>query len=683
MNISELSRQLKVTSSELFDKLPELGFDIGRKAIKVDDRIAQKIIEAWKRQSKKDREMSRIAEIRGDKVLTEEVDIKEVVEVKVPSVITVREFADMLSLPINKVLAELMKNGVLASMNERIDFDTASIVGEELGYKIIASETKTADSSSHEEQKKLEEILKNRGEEVISRPPVVVVMGHVDHGKTKILDAIRKTDVIAGESGGITQHIGAYQVTFHPKDEKLSRESEANRGIPRHSRDDFSGRKITFIDTPGHEAFTAMRSRGARVADIAILVIAADDSIQPQTKEAIKIIQDAGLPYVVAINKIDKSEANIEKVKQDLSSLNLLPEEWGGKVIIANVSAKVGTGIDDLLETVLLVADMEKDNIVADPSRPAIGTIIESHIDKGEGPVATILVQSGTLKIGDALGMGTTLVGKVRMLKDYKGDNTIQALPGTPVRILGLKLAPEVGSILEVPVDIKSLSRDAKYHRLKQEKDYSTKAKLVDDESGVKFINLIIKADVLGSVEAIIESLAKLETDRIKVKIVGKGLGIITETDILKAEATGSKILGFHVKPSTMVIDLAREKEVDIKYYEVIYHLIEDIQKEIISLKEKDIVRKLIGKLEVLKIFRKENKNMIIGGRVLEGTLTPCNMVIVTRGGQAISSGSVKRLECAKQITDKVNSGQECGLSFEGNPVIETGDVLEFYEEQK
>jgi len=658
MNISELSRQLKVTSTELFDKLPELGFDIGRRAIKVDDRIAQKIIEAWKRQSKKDREMTRIAEIRGETIAIEEPVAKEITEVKVPTVITVRELADMLNLPINKVLTELMKNGVLASMNERIDFDTASIIGEELGYKIILSESKTKDFSSDEDQKKLTAILKNRDQAVQSRPPVVVVMGHVDHGKTKILDAIRKADVVAGESGGITQHIGAYQIH---KD----------------------GRIITFIDTPGHEAFTAMRSRGARVADVAILVIAADDSIQPQTKEAIKIIQDAGLPFVVAINKIDKAEANIEKVKQDLSSLNLLPEEWGGKVITANVSAKDGIGIDDLLDTVLLVADMEKDTIVANYHRPAIGTIIESHIDKGEGPVATILVQSGTLKIGDALGLGGTLIGKVRMLKDYKGDNTTEALPGTPVRILGLKLAPEVGSILEVPIDAKTLSRDTKQHSFRQEQDYSTHAKSVDDESSVKFINLIIKADVLGSVEAIIESLAKLETNKIKIKIVGKGLGIITETDVLKAEATKSKILGFHVKPATMVIDLARDKEVIIKYYEVIYHLIEDIQEEIKSLKEIDIVRKLIGKLEVLKIFRKEAKTMIIGGRVIDGTITVSEMVIVTRAGQAMSSGSVKRLESGKQLADKVSAGQECGLSFEGSPIIEAGDVLEFYEEQK
>src|SRR3989344_3037908 len=643
MNISELARQLKVTASELFDKLPELGFDIGRRAIKVDDRIAQKIIEVWKGQSKKEREMSQIAEIRGAKIQSEESAVRKAVEIKVPLVITVREFADQLGLPINKVLAELMKNGVLASMNERIDFDTAAIVGEELGYKITVSETRTEDSSSYEEQKKLEEILKDRGQKVQSRPPVVVVMGHVDHGKTKILDAIRKTDVVAGESGGITQHIGAYQVQRN-------------------------GRKITFIDTPGHEAFTAMRSRGARVADIAILVIAADDSIQPQTKEAIKIIQDAGLPYVVAINKIDKPEANIEKVKQDLSSLNLLPEDWGGKVVTVGVSAKAGTGIDDLLETILLVADLEKDNIVADPNRAAIGTIIESHIDKGEGPVATLLVQAGTLRIGDNLALGQTLVGKVKMLKDYKGDVVNEAQPGMPVTILGLKLAPEVGSILEAATDLKALSRDVKKQILKQAQDYSTHAKAIEEGANIKFINLIIKADVLGSVEAIIESLAKLETPTIKIKSVGKGLGIITEADVFKAEATSSKILGFHVKPAAVVVDLAREKKVEIKYYEVIYHLIEDVQKEIIDLKEKDIVRKLIGKLEVLKIFRKETKNMIIGGRVIDGSLKVSDMVIVTRGGEAIASGSVKRLESAKQITDKVGLGQECGLSFDGNP---------------
>jgi translation initiation factor IF-2 len=550
-----------------------------------------------------------------------------------------------------------MKNGVLASMNERIDFDTASIVGEELGFKIIEAEGASEDESSQEDQKKLEGILKEKTADSQERPPVVVVMGHVDHGKTKILDAIRKTDVVAGESGGITQHIGAYQV---------------------HKND----RLITFIDTPGHEAFTAMRSRGASVADVAILVVAADDGVQPQTKEAIKIIQDAGIPFVVAINKIDRPEADVDKIKKDLSSINLLPEDWGGKVITSPVSALNGTGIDDLLDTVLLVTDMEKESTIADPNRLAIGTIVESHIDKGEGPVATILVQSGTLKVGDTLGMSGGLVGKVKALKDYNNKAVNDAPPGTPVRILGLKMAPEVGSILEVASDPKKLSKNVKQQKQKQASDFSTRSKPTDDESGVKFINLTIKADVLGSLEAIIESLAKLETSDIKIKITGKGLGIITEADVLKAEATKSKIIGFHVKPNTMVSNLARDKEVEIKYHDVIYHLIEEIEEEMKGMIDKEVVRKLIGKLEILKVFRKETKSMIVGGRVIEGGICICDTVIITRGGEAMSSGSVKRLECAKQSTDKVGSGQECGITFEGKPIIEEGDILEFYEEE-
>lgn len=658
MNVTELARQLKVTTTDLFDKLPNMGFDIGRRAIKVDDRIAAKIIEAWKQQGKKDREQTKIAEIRGEVVLVEEKEPVKITQVIIPSVIVVREFADVLGLPVNKVLSELMKNGVLASMNERIDFDTASIIGEELGFKVIADEAKREVSASEDDTNRLAEILKQKGEWIIARPPVIVVMGHVDHGKTKILDAIRKTDVVAGESGGITQHIGAYQVHKN-------------------------NRLITFIDTPGHEAFTAMRSRGARVADIAILVVAADDGIQPQTKEAIKIIQDANLSFVVAINKIDKTDGNTDKVKNDLAQQNLLPEDWGGKVITVPVSAINGQGIDDLLETVLLVAEMEKENIVADPNRLAIGTIIESHINKGEGPVATILVQSGTLRVGDVLGMGGSLVGKVRMLKDYTGQNVNEAPPGMPAKILGLKLAPGVGSILEVPQDMKTLTKNAKEHKLNQEKDYSIQSKASGEDANIKFINLIIKGDVLGSVEAIIESLAKLETAEIKIKITGKGLGIITEADVLRAEATNSQIIGFHVKPAAMVADLARDKKVEIRYYEVIYHLIEEIQKQIGEMKDKEIVRKLIGKLEVLKIFRKEGKNMIIGGRVIDGTITMSETVVVVRASEAISTGQVKRVECAKQSAEKVGVSQECGISFEGNPIVQEKDILEFYQAVK
>lgn len=656
MNVTELARQLKTTTTELFDQLPELGFDIGRRAIKVDDKIAHKIIDAWKKKDKEKREMSRIAEIRGtttDSIQDEAASEEK--QIEIPSVLSVREFASRLNLPVNRVLSELIKNGVLASMNERIDFDTASIVGAELGFQIIAAQKIDDDQSGSFQQEKLRDILRQDSDSIESRPPVVVVMGHVDHGKTKILDAIRKTDVVSGESGGITQHIGAYQV----------------------HRD---GKKLTFIDTPGHEAFTAMRSRGARVADIAILVIAADDSIQPQTKEAIKIIQDAKIPFVVAINKIDKPEANIEKVKQDLSSISLLPEDWGGKVICVPVSAKAGTGIDDLVETVLLVAEMEKDNIVSNPNRLAIGTIIESHIDKGEGPVATILVQAGTLMVGDSLSMAGNLYGKVRNLKDYLGNNIKSALPGDPVKILGLKIAPEVGSILEVPKDVKSLNKNFRQQKTRQEKDFSTQVQS-EENSKNKNINFIIKADVLGSVEVIIESLAKLETQDIKIRIISKGLGMITEADVFRAEATGSQIIGFHVKPSPIVAELARDKQVDIKYYEIIYHLIEDVQKQMESLKEKEIVRKLIGKLEIVKIFRQEPGNVIVGGRVIDGGLCICDTVIVTRNGEALTSGQVKRLECSRQAVDKVTSGQECGISFEGKPIIKEGDILEFYQQ--
>ena len=659
MNVAELARRLKVNSNDLLEKLPAIGFDIGRKAIKVDDRLALKIIEVWKANEKKQREMTRIAEIRGGVGKDELTDLpQEIKEIKVPPVIVVRDLASLMDVPINKLLTALMKNGVLTSMNERIDFDTASIIGEELGFKVLEDAEKEGDHDFMASQDKLKEILTQENKNKKARPPVIVVMGHVDHGKTKILDAIRKTDVVSGESGGITQHIGAYQVRKN-------------------------GRLLTFIDTPGHEAFTAMRSRGAKVADIAILVVAADDSIQPQTKEAIKIIQDAKIPFVVAINKIDKPEADIEKVKQDLSSNNLLPEDWGGKVICVPVSAKDGTGIEDLLDTVILVADMEKESIMADPDRLAIGTIVESHIDKGEGPVATILVQTGTLHLGDFLCASQNYCGKVRALKDYQGDSVEEAPPGMPVKILGLKIAPEVGSIMEVVADIKELNRDTKnYKAFTSEKTAKAGGSEEKNEQS-QTINLIIKADVLGSLEAIVESLAKMETDKVRTKIISKGLGIITEADVLKAEAANALILGFHVKPAGAVANLARDKKVEIKFYEVIYHLLEEVKELMKELEIKETVKKLIGKLEVIKVFRHEANNKIVGGRVVDGTLEASDIVIVVRGGEAVSSGKVTRIECSRQQVEKAASGTECGVSFEGKGVLETGDILEFYKEIK
>ncbi len=657
MNVSQLARQLRTTTEELLEKLPRLGFDIGKRAIKVDDRLATKIMDAWKREEKRNREMNKIAQIRGIIEQAKEDVMAKGGHVKIPPVVTVREFAALLNIPINQVLMELMKNGVLASMNERIDFDTAAIIGENFGFSIIPDEETKEESSAVKAQEKLESILAEKTDGSMARPPIVVVMGHVDHGKTKILDTIRKTDVISSESGGITQHIGAYQVKKQ-------------------------NRLITFIDTPGHEAFTAMRSRGARVADIAILVIAADDSVRPQTKEAIKIIQDAKLPFIVAINKIDKPEANLEKVKQDLASLNLLPEDWGGNVICSPVSAKTGEGIDDLLETIILLADIEKENLVADPDRQAIGTIIESHVDKGEGPVATILIQAGTLRAGDVLAMDNDYYGKVKVLKDYRNQTVTEVKPGTPAKILGLKIAPAVGSVLETSLAPESLNKDIKKYSIGQAKDFSVQT-VPQDESKVKNVNLIIKADVLGSLEAILESLAKKETAEIKIKVVGKGLGLITESDIQKAEASGATIIGFHVTPSSTVANLARDKKVTIKTFEVIYHLIEDVEKEMELLKEKEIVRQLIGKLEVLKVFRHESNHMILGGRVTDGHIAASESVIVIRKGEPVSSGKVNRLESGRQVVDKVNSGTECGVTFEGKGAVAEGDILEFYQEVK
>ncbi len=476
----------------------------------------------------------------------------EPIKVAIPQFVNVKDFADRLKLPVSKVMAELMKNGVLSSMNEQIDFDTASIVGSELGYEI------SADSSQAEEAEKttsdkLAGLLNEEDKTKLkSRAPVVVVMGHVDHGKTKLLDAIRKTNVIEGESGGITQHIGAYQVIK-------------------------KNQPITFIDTPGHEAFTTMRSRGARVADIAILVIAADDSIQPQTKESIRIIQSAGLPMIVAINKIDKPEANIEKVKSDLAANNLAPEEWGGKTICVPISAKAGTGIDELLDMILLVAETEKDEIMANPDRTAVGTIIEAHIDRGEGPVATVLIQNGTLNLGDLVDVAGTFYGKVRAMKNFKGEDAKTAGPSMPVKIIGLKAAPSVGDILQAVTDTDKTKKVSKYQLHQQAVAYTRLTETKEEGKKDKpSLNLLIKADVLGSLEAIIASINAIEIPEVALNIVGKGLGNISEGDISRAEAGHALVIGFHVKPTTAADNFAKERKVEIKLYDVIYHLLDE-----------------------------------------------------------------------------------------------------------
>lgn len=655
MNVTELARKLKMPTQELLEILPAVGFDIGRRAIKIDDRQAQRIVEQWPRLLAQYRELTEKNTEEVPEAVAAPVEKKPI---PLKSTVRVKEFAVLLGISLPKVMAELMKNGVLSSMNEEIDFDTAAIVAAELGFEVVAG-TSAAVEQEQSTSQKLEALLSEEdGSKLRQRPPVVVVMGHVDHGKTKLLDAIREANVVAGESGGITQHIGAYQT------EK-------------------KGKSITFIDTPGHEAFTTMRSRGARIADVAVLVIAADDSIQPQTKESIKIIKSAGLPMVVAINKIDKPEANIEKVKQDLASLNLLPEEWGGDTIIVPISAKVGTGLDELLEIILLVADTEKEHIMANPNRAAVGTIIESHVDKGEGPVATALIQNGTLQRGDLVEVADVFYGKIRSMKDFRGKDLDAAPPSTPVKILGLKATPSVGDIFQVIDKIDKKKKVSRYQLKEQATDYSKPKEITGNEqAGFKTLNIVLKADVLGSLEAIIASLTKTEHPEVAINIVAKGLGYITEGDVERAADAHAWVVGFHAKLTPAAEILAKDKKVEISQYEVIYKLIEDATERLEKLLSPETIRTDLGRLKVLAIFNKDKSSQIVGGKVTKGVIRAGAKVDVLQGKTKMATGKIVELQSNKVAASEVPEGYECGLKYEGKPVIQVDDILDVYLEE-
>lgn len=654
MNITELARVLRVNPQELRDLLPKIGFNIGQKAIKVDNNTAKKIIKNWPT-FRRELELQRAAAFA--KKREEEAAPREKKEISLPAVVTVRDFAELAQVPVNKVLAELMKNGVFASINEKIDFDTATIIGQDL--HLIISPLEDDQVAEEKEDHKLEEILgKEKEQNLIERPPVIVVMGHVDHGKTKLLDSIRRTDVVAGEAGGITQHIGAYQITRKDK-------------------------TITFIDTPGHEAFTAMRSRGAKVADIAILVVAADDGVKPQTVEACRIIEAAKIPFLVAINKIDKPEANIDKTKQELSTmLGITPEDWGGKTICVPISAIEGRGIEELLDMVLLVAETENDNMKANPEADAAGTVVESNMDKGAGPVATILIQNGTLRVGDQLCFNEIVYGKVKSLKNYRGESITEATPSMPAKILGLKISPAVGDILEV-----GDGRKVKNKKIRTASDQTVKSAMVmtsgENDDNVPQINLIIKADFLGSAEAIEESLIKLNTEKVRVKILAKGLGNITEGDVKRAEDAGAKIVGFNVRLTPMIENLIREKNIDVKTYSIIYDLIKYIKAEMQQLIKAEIIRVDEGRIKIAAIFRTETDKQIIGGRVLDGYARLDSFIEVKREGEIIATGKLARLQSGKQDVKQVETNEECGILFEGKPLIMEGDILQVYHEDK
>lgn len=663
MNISELARRLRVSTDELRSKLPELGFDIGGKAIKLPDRDVGKIMAAWNEMKKRQYLQKKMEDQKARAERKLKVVEGTAEHVFIPSTISVRDFAAKLNLPVQKVMQELMRNGILAALNQHVDFESAAIIAGDLGF-IAEPEDVAAAVDLGAGADRLERVREEeRTDDVsVARPPVIVVMGHVDHGKTSLLDVIRSTNVVAGESGGITQHIGAYQVVRN-------------------------GRTLTFIDTPGHEAFTVMRSRGAKVADLAILVVAADDGVQPQTKEAIDIIKAAKLPFVVAINKIDKENANLELVKSQLAEQGLVPEDWGGNTVCVKVSAKQKLHIEDLLDVLLLKADLEKSSIVANPNRRAMGTIIESRVDKGQGPVATIIVQTGTLKAKDFLSVAGQLYGRVRALTAFDGKILKEAGPSTPVKILGFKVPPAVGDILEVPENPDELeSATEQASKRVSGSDIGTKHITTTDETtdgdDKVILNIMIKADVLGSLEALVGMVEKIDNPHVAVRIISKGLGNISEADVDRAEAAKAVIYAFSVRAFPSAAELARTKDVDISEQTVIYRIYEDIIERLKKLLPSEKVYTDLGTGEVLALFKKTDKGQIVGVKVKKGKLMSNSVARVLRAGQVVGEGRIEAIQSGKSTVKDVLMGQECGLSFAGKVRIEVGDMLELYQEE-
>lgn len=660
MNVTELARRLRITPQELLAKLPELGFDVGARAIKVDDRVADQIYKKWIENSRRERLRDQLT--RQQSAGPVQAPGSAPREVELPAVITVRDFAGKLNLPVTRVIQQLMKAGILASQNERIDFMTASIMGEELGFAVKSENAEGKEVEAIQDESRIKEVLSKEGAEgMVTRPPVVVVMGHVDHGKTKTLDAIRKTNVMGGESGGITQHIGAYQV------EK-------------------KGRKITFIDTPGHEAFTVMRSRGAKVADVAVLVVAADDGVQPQTKEAYDIIKAAKLPFVVALNKMDKPEADPNRVLGQLAEIGVTVEEWGGKVPMAKISAKSGMGIDELLETILLVTDVEQDKILANPNALAAGTIIESHVDKGEGPVATVVIQNGTLHKNEWLGIDGAAYGRVRMLRDWLGQGIDEAGPGTPVKILGFKIAPAVGDVFEVPKDPRDLEQKKIKTSRQVAENLGTTASMPSQQEEVvqkKMLNVIIKTDVLGSLEALLGMFEKIRHDLVGIQVVQKGLGNLTDADIERAASAGTSVVyGFNVMLPPSVEGLARTKDVPVSTHKVIYELFDDAVARLNALLPQELLVTEYGKAGVAAIFRTESGKMIVGVQVKEGKLIVGAKVRVWRGEELIGDGLIETLQSGKSSAKELGAGQEGGVLYKGRIKLMIGDRLDAYTEE-
>ncbi len=573
--------------------------------------------------------------------------------IKVTEFVTVGEIATMMDVPITKVIGTCMTLGIMVTMNQRLDAETLTIVADEFGFEVEFITTDIEDAI---------EIVADTEDELIERAPIVTVMGHVDHGKTSLLDYIRKENVIAGESGGITQHIGAYGVTLE------------------------GGQKIAFLDTPGHEAFTAMRARGAQVTDIAIIVIAADDDIMPQTKEAISHAQAAGVPMIFAINKVDKPTANPEKIKEKLAGMNLLVEDWGGKIQSQDISAKTGIGVKELLEKVLLEAEILE--LKANPNKPALGTVVEAFLDKGRGYVSTVLVQAGTLKVGDYVLAGKHH-GKVKAMHDERGHNVLTAGPATPISILGLDGAPTAGDKFNCFLDEREAKQIAgKRTQLMREQSVRTQRHITLAEIGrrialgqFKELNIILKGDVDGSVEALSDSFSKLSTEEIQINIIHKGVGAITETDVMLASASDAIIIGFNVRPAGNARQLADKEEIDIRNYSIIYDAIDDLKDAMEGMLSPEMKEEITGTAEIREIFKISKVGSIAGCMVTDGKIYRSSKIRLIREGVVIYTGDLIALKRFKDDVKDVAKGYDCGIQLRNYNDIEQLDIIEAFQE--
>ncbi|HZK33450.1 MAG TPA: translation initiation factor IF-2 [Tissierellaceae bacterium] len=668
IRIYELAKELNITSKELIEEIKELGLEISSHMSTLSDeeaKLVKSLLEDQKKEIIEEKTRDKHIQEKSSEKTKEDIENEKEgneVVIEIGNNIIVKDLADEINATPSQVITKLIELGVMVSQNQEIDSDIAIIVGEEFGVEIKVKDKIDEEIIEAAESTLIDEMeidFEDDPKDLKPRAPIVTVMGHVDHGKTSLLDAIKKTNVTSSEAGGITQHIGAYSVKINNK-------------------------RISFLDTPGHEAFTSMRARGAQVTDIAILVVAADDGVMPQTIEAINHAKAADVPIIVAINKIDKVTASIDRLKQELVDNGLVPEDWGGDTVTVEVSALKNEGIDELLEMILLVAEMQE--LKANPNRNAVGTIVEAQLDRGKGPMATVLVRKGTLKSGDMVVSGSAS-GRIRAMFDHTGKKVKKAGPSMPVVILGLSEVPNAGDLLYGIDDEKTARILAEENRnISRAVEMRTDQKVSLEDlfekiklGEIKDLNIIIKGDVRGSIEALKQSLEKLDTDEVKTNIIHTGVGGINESDIMLASASNAIVVGFNVRPNLNATEVSKREKVDIRTYRVIYEAIEDIRSAIMGMHAPTIIEEVIGRAEVRATFRLPTGNTVAGIHVINGKITRNSKIRLLRDDIVIFEGGIISLKRFKDDVREVVAGYEAGLGLENYNDIKEEDILEAY----